>query len=208
MKHLLKFENFINESSFNDILYNNIVILTDKYVKNIIRTNDIIVDYLYQYISSEGLDEDDIDEIRESEDFFNYIKTELENMLETATYNIENCIDEDGYIKIYRAMTVDENWLEHLAKKGKRLGIYWTWDFKCAEPHWGYSKNKKIAIITAIIDEKYINWKDTMELNIDFNCGDEHEIRLYKNTPLEIINISIDDEDIDISFLENKTLIA
>lgn len=205
MKHILNFNNFINEASFND--FNEENILTDKYIKNIIHSHDGIQNIMYEYISSEGLDEDDSDAIKDSEEFFQYIKQGLQIKLEDLWYDINERIDKYGYIEIYRAMSVDDNWIEHLQKQGKRLGIYWSWDINRAEAHWGFNHQKEV-ILTAIINEKYINWKETFELNLDLSLADEKEIRLYKNTPLEITNINIDGEDLDIDILKNKTFYA
>ena len=77
-----------------------------------------------------------------------------------------------------------------------------------AEAHWGYGENEKEAVITARVNEEYVNWKETFELNIMQTTGDEDEIRLFKNTPLEIISITIEDEEIDLELLGNKTFIT
>lgn len=199
-------KDFLNEISFHDIKIDDI--LTDKYVRNYILNGyaDNLLDY---YKDENNLDNRNDDDVLESEEFFDLVKSELESNLNVAMDNIYDNIDnQTNKIKLYRAIRVDNNWLNHLKTQGKRLGIYWTWNENSAETHWGdYSKENE-ALIEIEIDEKYINWYKTLEMNMNSNFHEENEIRLFKNTPIKLKSIKINDVDMDISELINKTFYA
>ena len=199
-KKLLK----LFESSFHD--FSDDDILNDKYLTDLIRTESYINDdLLYAYIDTYNLEDEDKNAIQDSLDFKQYVKDYLQQNLDQAKENIFNEINYDkNDIFIYRAITVDDNWLQHLKSQGKHLGIYWSWSPDGAETHWGDNSKSNVAIITALIDEKHINWIETFHLNIHPSLGDEKEIRLYKNTPLNIVTITINNEEIDLSILNNK----
>jgi len=194
----------INEGSFYDVKDSDI--LTDKFIKEFINNN--YSGYLSYYIEENDLDENDENEIQDSVEYYEYVKDILERGLEEAKDNIYYKInDESGKIKLYRAMDVDENWMEHLKTKGKHLGIYWSWDEDGAVAHW--SKGKKLDVIMETeIDEKYINWQETLTMNMHPSYSEEKEIRLFKNTPININRISINGKDVDISEIKNKTFYA
>lgn len=201
-----KLRNLLTEKSFNE--FNVDDILTDKYVKNHIESgeSDILIHWYQQQYDMEDVDED---EITSSEEYFNFIKDELENHLYTAMDNIYDKIDyHSDKIRLYRAMTVDDNWLNHLKKEGKRLGIFWSYESSGAETHWGDNSKNNTAIIEIEIDEKYVNWVETLQLNSHPNYHEEQEIRLFKNTPIKIERIIINDEEVDISEIQDKIFYA
>ena len=208
MRNLYTYNRFlkINESSFFN--FENDDILTDEYITNFIKHEDYTSEFLDLYIEKNDIDEDE-NEVRDSSEFREFIKNILEYNLNDAKENIHNVIDYDtNKITIYRAITVDDNWINHLKSQGKRLGIFWAWDERAAETHWGDYKKKKTAVIKTSIDEKYVDWIDTFELNTHPNSIEEREIRLFKNTPLKIESITIDDEEIDMSQFGDKTFYA
>jgi len=206
MKHLESYNEFpiINEASFFSISHDDI--LTDKYITDIIKTEDFIDHYLERYIEINDLTEDE-NEVRNSHDFREHIENGLRVNLEEASSDINSMINHDGMITIYRMMRVDGNWITHLKSQGKRLGIFWSWEKDAADAHWGEWNSpvkNNTAIIEVSINEKYVDWIDTFELNIHPYYSDEKEIRLFKNTPLNIKSISIDGESVDISSLDDK----
>jgi hypothetical protein len=121
-------------------------------------------------------------------------------MIEFFKYTIK-----DDYITIYRGMNVDDNYLSHLEKIGKHLGIYWTYDENCAISY-DYPGNDKSCeiIIESEINQKYINWFDTISLNIDAGGFGEKEIRLFKNTPLKIIRLYQNRKEMNNNNITNK----
>jgi hypothetical protein len=205
MKFLLHIDEYLNESSFFDFDVEDI--LTDKFIKYSLKYDGMIDTYLEWFITEHDLDEDEVNS--NSLEFLNYIKNEYEDRFETVKEEIYDKIDYDtNKLTIYRAITVDDNWFQHLNTQGKRLGIYWTYNENSAETHWGDFKKTNTAIIEVEIDEKYIDWKTTFELNVNLSTGDEDEIRLYKNTKLTIKSIKINDEYVDISNIRNKTFLS
>jgi hypothetical protein len=204
----------IFETLLQDIYYNDVV---NKKVLRELTSDTGFLDYVkYDYASENNIDiiqyEDNPDEdFEDTEDFRKWFEYEIEYRFNNAKENLEELIDLNGEISIWRKMMVDENWIEHLEKKGQRLGIYWSWDMNAAEPHWGYNiANKNIEItIESVINENYVNWPPTILANMHPNYSEEKEIQLFKNTPLKIINIYKDGEKIEISKrIKNKTFKA
>jgi hypothetical protein len=197
----------INEGSFYDFPEEEL--LSDKSMKKFIDGDqDYVENVLSFYMQENELEDEDEDEITETEDFIEFLRSELKQNLDNVSDSISGKIDNITHkITLYRVMTVDSNWIAHLKNQGKRLGIYWSWDADAAEAHWG-DHNKKAVKIEIDIDEKYVNWKETLELNIHPNYMDEKEIRLYKNTQIKIKSILLDNTKIDISILGDKIFFA
>ena len=194
------FESTLNESSFFDLSIDDI--LNDKFFKQF-KTDDFYDIILDGYIDHNDLDEDNKSEIENSEEFKEFLKNEFENSFEDFYYSITNLIN-NNKIKIYRTMTVDDNWLNRLKIQGKRLGIYWSWDVKSPQAYWGNSDKKNEVTIESEINEKYVNWDITTYQNIHPTYSEEREIRLFKNTPIYIKSIEFNGEKIDISYIKNK----
>ena len=203
IREYLNEQQMLNEASFHS--FDNDDILNDKYIKNFINSEDVADNLLDWFIERNDLDDDDKENIRLSQDFYDEVKDELWRHLEDAKENIYDKIDyHSNKITLYRAITVDDNWLNHLKAQGKRLGIYWSWDSDGAETYWGYSSKKNTAVIEVDIDEKYVDWETTFGMNMHPNYSEEKEIRLFKNTPIQIKSIKINGNEIDISILGNK----
>ena len=183
----------LNEKSYNEFDIN---LIANKVFLELQAKKDFLSPYVSQYMHEEHnkffeIGEDPSD-ILETEEFQNWLKYELEyrfDNLKDKFFYLEN----DGYFTLYRSMLVEDNYLNKL-KRGeiKRIGIYWTWDIEKAEPHWGYGdKDKNNDIIFEIkIKAENINWVETFRLNLEHEfMNEEEEIRLFKNTPLDIKNI-------------------
>jgi hypothetical protein len=165
-----KMVNSLNEMSLDSIDYNDII-------------TDELIDGIVEQLSGEDEDE-------QSEYLRDAMRHELLEKWEDIIYLFNyKLINENDEISIYRKMTVDTNWLKHLESQGKRLGIYWSWDVKAAEPHWGYDTKPQTIMIESSIKSTYVNWPETLTLNINPLYEEEKEIRLYKNTLLKIKNI-------------------
>lgn len=194
----------ILESSFYDIYADDVI--TKKYL-NSLKNDNIFEDFEDWYKSHYGItDEDDV---TDSEEFLDFIKNQFEENFETAKERIYYLINDIEKLTIYRAITVDDNWLEHLRKQGKRLGVYWAWDETAIETHWGDYNKKNIAILEVEIDQKYVDWITTFELNSHPYYTEEKEIRLYKNTPIRLKSIKINNKKIKLdNILKNKIFYA
>ena len=103
-------------------------------------------------------------------------------------------------------MKVADDWYEKLINSGKHLGIYWSFDSNSAEAHWGHNQNTPVEVlIKSSVNEEYVNWVDTIMLNMNPQLGEEEkEIRLFKNTSIKIEQLFINNEEIDISKIKNK----
>ena len=147
------------------------------------------------------------DEILDSERFKKWLKYEVEYKIEDAIDTLSGYID-NGIITMWRDMTVDDAWLKNLGTTGQRLGRYWSYERDAAEAHWGGKESNNIKIQISVNSE-YIDWDQTIEANIDPNTGeDEKEITLFKNTPINITALWVNDEEKDISKIKNKTFKA
>jgi len=101
-------------------------------------------------------------------------------------------IIKNGKIKLYREMTVDDLFFDNLLKRNPRLGIYWSYSPEKAYSYWGFRDDPYIIMIESEIDEKYVNWEDTLVANLKPVLGEkEAEIRLFKRTPIKIKKIII-----------------
>ena len=144
---------------------------------------DVVTDKLVADILEQLVDEEEA----ESEDMKARMKYELEERYTEISYKFEEeLINENGEISIYRRMTVKPDWLKHLEKQGGRLGIYWSWDPDAAETHWGFNQSLKTIMIESSIKSEYVDWVETLQLNISPLYEEEKEVRLFKNTPIKI----------------------
>ena len=192
-----------------DMLMSNYDTMIDLY-----RWEDLETDFdLSDEERDEIVDDENVDE---TERFKNW----LEGYVEARYNNAFNTISdestfENGRIKLWREMTVSEDYIKHLLTQGKHLGIYWSFTDSAAEAYWANSKKKLYVKLESSVDKSQINWETTIELNMNPTGEDEKEIRLFQNTPLKIeaMWISYDSfsgsyESIDVSQFQNKTFLA
>ena len=204
----MRLERYLIEMSMKSIKVKDIV--TKKYIDRELDIPDL-EGYLDDYKTRElgydwtGMEDDDLpddDEIMETPEFIEFIQYELEDAFE----NVKNMIPiKNGYIPIFREMTVRADWEKNL-KKHKHLGIYWSWDEHAVEAHWGkFAKGYRKILLVSKVKEKYVNWFDTFQLNIQPSMGEmEREIRLFKNTPIKIERLYIKGKEVDISEIKDK----
>jgi hypothetical protein len=167
--------------------------------------------YLSDEEKEEMMNDDNIDETERFKDWLGgYVENRYNNVVNTIS---NESTFENGRIKIWREMTVDENYVKHLLAQGKHLGIYWSFTGDAAEAHWGSNLNHAVMIETSVL-ENHVNREETILLNMSPSTGDEEkEIRLFKNTPLKIeaIQIAKDHgsyEFVDITPFKDKTFLA
>jgi GNAT superfamily N-acetyltransferase len=205
-----QFKKLLNEFSINQVKFEDV--FTKDFQKRINDFDNIGEYELNYYRGWKEIPEDVSDEeILNSEDFKSYIKSIFKDNFNETSHEIDYNIEWYGNkntITLYRMMTVPDNWLEHLQKQGNRIGEYWSYDEDAAEAHWGKAEHNNKALIKTVVDEKYVDWITTLQLGMHPNFRDEKEIRLFKNTPLKIIGLEINEEQVDISGLQNKTFKA
>jgi hypothetical protein len=206
-------ETVINEMSIQGINYTDVI--TPEYIRQV-EMSDNYDRFIENYQYEENMVDVDKEEIEKTEDFKNWFKYELNYRYDEAVERITSKLKPDGTIDIWRRITVDDEenrWISHLADAGKHLGIYWSWDERSAEAHWGDSTKNSDALIKSTIKEEYIDWRNTLYANMDMSLGeDEREITLFKNTSLKIEELYIDGEDVMTSnfasVIRNKTFYA
>ena len=73
-----------------------------------------------------------------------------------------------------------------------------------------FGNNNYPCLLECEINEEYIDWDTTYEMNVDINFSDEKEIRLFKNTKLRISKIIFNDKELNLTDLGivNKTFLA
>tara|TARA_R110000796_G_scaffold58413_4_gene134879 strand:- start:30084 stop:30737 length:654 start_codon:yes stop_codon:yes gene_type:complete len=159
-------------------------------------------DYNLTPEEKESLMDMDEDDVVELDRFKKWVFYEVESKIENFIDDIQHYIDGDT-ITIWREMTVDDKWIQSLPREAKRLGMYWSYEQDAAEAHWG-GAGKRIQLQTSI-NQSYVDWNQTILANIDPQIGeDEKEITLFKNTPIKIEKLMIDNGSVDVSGLRNK----
>ena len=201
---MIKLKNIVSEMSLDNFeLKSNEFI--DKFYNDLIAGNlpdeidNYIVNYKMENAYDDIYDEDDNEEIEKSKDFENWLKYELEMKYDEVSDRITDLIENNELI-LYRKMTVDNDWIEKLNNNQvKRLGTYWSYEEDAAEAHWGYTNSKDELLLVGKININYIDWAQTFSANLYLSTGEEEkEITLFKNTPIEILEIYYKDEKIKI----------
>jgi hypothetical protein len=162
----------------------------------------------YDSFNYNDLDEDEFwEDENNGLKFYNYIKDEIEYLLgELYTFLEDNKGEET--LDIYREIDVNQIWLDLFMNKENdevHLGEYWAYDKDVAEAHGGLGRKHKIKF-HARVNQTDVNWLVTFRQNVVFQY--EKEINLYPNTPLELIGIEIDREEVDLSNFKNKEIYA
>lgn len=165
-------------------------------------------DYLYEHNQSEEDVKEKISQIMEylyddpvltplSYHYFDYfIKYYLEGLLINYQSEIENNI-KNGFMTVYRAMTIVEHKLTDLPKNSNAdVGICWTYDRDQIQDIIsgvvGYgTKEKPLIVLESSIDIKLVDWETTKMLILRSPgiYEEEREIRLFPNTIITITNI-------------------
>jgi len=195
----------LNEMAFSDINMNDII---NKDTLNIWMGDDFKNElFMYSYAQEHGLDPEkmEVNEWIDTKEASEWIKYEIESRFYETINKFHYEVIQGSRIQIWRKMTVSDNWFEHIQKEGKRLGIYWSWNPEAAEEHHGYNTDKKdLVCISSSVKVDEVDWIKTIRLNMDPVAEEEKEIRLFKNTPLKIESLEINNEEIDINLIKDK----
>lgn len=188
MKHLFLFENF------QKINFSKLAAAAIKYLTG--AGYEVLVN---AYKNEENINTtDDDNEIMYSEDFKKWLIYDFEYNCERIFNLINSLKENDNKIRIFRALKVDDVWLEN---PSENLGIYWSYDKKSVDTHWGDYSKKYTVILEAFVNFKNINMTNTILANVSPDTGEqEKEITLYKNSPVELLHIWKNDEDIKFPF--------
>jgi hypothetical protein len=163
--------------------------------------------FMYSYAQEHRLDPKkmEVNDWINTKEASKWIKYEIESRFYEIINKFHYEVIQGSRIQIWRKMTVSNNWFEHIQKEGKRLGIYWSWNPEAAEEHHGYNTDKKdLVCISSSVKVDEVDWIKTIRLNMDPVAEEEKEIRLFKNTPLKIESLEINNEEIDINLIKDK----
>jgi len=204
---IYKFNEFcLNESSIYDMDFSDLSVKEMFYLWDSSNYEYAIGDFRHSYYGKKDLNKLEDEEVEELEEFKNWLEIEMEDKFDGAKLEIENLI-EDGRITIWRMITVHKKWLDNFIKKGKHLGIFWSWEESAAEAHW--SKEDIEVLFQCTIDERQVEWVETIIANMHPSLGeDEKEIRLVKNTRLKLDKLTIANEEYDISKFKNRVFLS
>ena len=194
----------INEGSISSLSMDDVI--NKKFLDIVLSDSYNRESLIYQYMHEEGIsDESEVDE----EEFSEWVKYELGYLASEFITKVNTDLIKNGKIKIWRAMSVNKEWESRLQTEAKHLGIYWSWDQEGAEPHWGYNMELPFTtIMEAEVDEKSVDWYQTIRLNTEPVSFEEKEIRLVKGAKIKIVSIKIDDKEIDLSDISGDRFIA
>ncbi len=145
--------------------------------------------------------EDNIDEFRE------FMEDDIEETLQDLYYVLSDN-EENEQIDIYREIDVNQVWLDLFLNKENEevhLGEYWAYD-KDSTDNYGVGGKKHTVIFHTRVSQTDINWWGTYWTNLLH--PEECEINLFPNTPLELISITIDGKEVDLSNFKNKEIYA
>jgi hypothetical protein len=154
---------------------------------------------LDMYNIETGKEETEItDEVRD------FLTEELMDRAESAVLKIKSLV-KDGQLRIWREITVNEDYLDHLSSSAKRLGIYWSWDEASAHAHWGYGDGRsKIVKFEATVPLGYIDWVQTIQANSDLFLFEENEITLIKGVPVTLSGLKVDGNPVDLTNINKQ----
>lgn len=183
--------NFINSYPISD----NMELYSSEFI-NDLKSDDINIDDNYEVCNNIIYDELDYEycltKRGERELFSDFAKDQFESDLDTHDflYSLEK--DENGLIFIWRAIDFSEgsknDVYENILEYGK-VGIYWSWEERGAEPHG--SIGGETYILCAKVKPEYVNWTNTIYKNA-YRLKDEMEIELQKDTKVLLYDIILD----------------
>jgi hypothetical protein len=108
-----------------------------------------------------------------------------DNAVSEAMWQIRRRI-EGGKLRAWREIRADENW----TPEQQHPGIYWSWDENTAEAHWGGGHEGHGPVtwmMEALLNPAQINWPITIAMNANPSYEEEREVRIFPNTPVEIV---------------------
>ena len=153
------------------------------------------VEYIDAYRQSKNIDDDiEDDDIEDSKDFIYWLKDILYEYMSDFDGKLEDLINNDNTIEIWREITSDDKFISKLKTDDKiQIGEYWSWDEHAAEAHWGkHSKHKHTIVFHGLVHIKYIDWTRTYEVNSTPINFEEREINILKNSPIKLLGFTVD----------------
>jgi len=141
-------------------------------------------EYVVRYL--QDIDEYDIEKLdsfdTKDPDFLKWFKRQIENSADDAYREISRHMD-GNTLQVYRVITAPRDW----TPDSRHPGLYWSWDFKAAEAHWGSFEKSHIKwVMEATVSADEIDWVPTLAMNSLTTYEDEKEIRIKSGVPIKI----------------------
>ena len=97
-------------------------------------------------------------------------------------------------LTLYRAVSLPAKNLDDLENMRDdfvrmNFGIYWAYDYDGAVAHWGHMNGTQDFIFKAQVSADQVDWKETLDANMNPDTGDEKEIRLYRSAVINLISV-------------------
>ncbi len=198
-----------------DVVFN----LFDAYMDSRVRSKKAskwIENVMLKYFNENNNDNKDFESFWVDEEF---VESKIYYFLEY----LRGCVYEDGLLDglidiiksnediiIYRAISVNQVWLDLFLNKENEevhVGEYWSWSEDGAYPYFGdKDKKKHIVYMKCSVNKQDVDIYTTFYQNLSYS--EEKEITLFPNTPLELLSITIDGEEVDLSNFKNKEIYA
>ena len=117
---------------------------------------------------------------------------------------IEENMDDDGLIKCWRAIVIDENRIsgrgkntdlyDEMTKWHKGVGRYWSWDEDAAQPYNGYSSSAKRldVLLHGRARPEDVEWGRTVFMNV-YDLKEEQEITLKGHVKIDAVEFETPD---------------
>lgn len=139
---------------------------------------------LMEYRMAHGRDPYDMDRSdTEKPGFDEWLHDWVADKAYDVLYSIRQRLQGDK-LPVFRVITADANW----TPDGRHPGIYWSWDKRAADAHWGdFSGAHLVWMIEGAITWDAIEWVNTLAKNVCQSSSEEKEIRLIDNAPVEIL---------------------
>ncbi len=128
--------------------------------------------------------------------FYDEMKDEYEALLKS--YSNEYKFP----MSVFRSLYLPHDSVDSLLKDRKlmnrlvkEIGVYWAKTRKEAYSYWHETgkTNENNFIFEAMIKENDINWSRTLDYNLHPELSEEKEVRLNKNTKIQVTNIYLND---------------
>lgn len=135
-----------------------------------------------QEVEEEGMD---IESVEFQKFFIGWVGDQIDD----AVFQIEKHFV-GTEINLFRAISALRDWKPD---PDRHPGIYWSWDYDAAEPHWGvFTKSYITWILETKVSYNAIDWVATLGQNALPEYKNEKEIRLKEGTPVKLIDYAPD----------------
>jgi len=133
-----------------------------------------------------------------------YLPDHMSELSEKFTFS------EDGKrVIIYRSITTNYDWIDKARTQSKiKAGIFWSFSYNTAIPHWGNSSDKNTYVFSGDISFRDVDWFSTILLNLSSLTEDEQEIRTFSNRKIKDFKVNEEGNFFVITFSPSKHIVT